>query len=227
MNSVAGKQSLKRILASPGVGKYSMVSKFLSVADKAVPAASSNTAAIHSAPVSPAVATTVPVPTDLDLLDSLVEQTLQSRPLADQVSATSARARETLPGRSSDQLASAESTVEDVVETSTAAQEVSTNSEIQELSKELQEVSKETKEQREQAMIAEKQRAINDLAAASAVPVAIDDKPVVVLPITAASKEEAKFKTTAYSVKWLWEWCQKIAKMFAGAVVYKEEVEEA
>jgi hypothetical protein len=48
---------------------------------------------------------------------------------------------------------------------------------------------------------------------------------VVVLPITEKSKEEAKFKSTKYSVRWLLEWCQKVAKIFSGAVVYKEEVE--
>jgi len=50
---------------------------------------------------------------------------------------------------------------------------------------------------------------------------------VVVLPITAKSKEEAKFKSTKYSVRWLLEWCDKIKKMFLGAVVYKEEVENS
>jgi len=218
MTSVSNQQSLQRILARPGVNKYATVSKFLTGA--------SNTGQVAS--VSETSEADV-AQTDLDLLDSLVEQTLLSRPSDDQSSAVSARAKETLSKFNSDQLANSEiaNTAEVSSEVLPSSQEIVASSEIQELSKELQEVSKETREQREQALIQEKQRAINDLAAASSTPVAVDNQPVVVLPITAASKEEAKFKTTAYSVKWLWQWCQKIAKMFAGAVVYKEEVEEA
>lgn len=231
MNSVSNQQSLQRILASPSVSKYATVSKFLAgkspVAAQPDPTASTM-ADSSTAAADLSVTSAVPsVQTDLDLLDNLVEQTLLNRPVASPA-VTSNRAKETLPVRNADQMIQPEqTTVEVSPEINADNQESVPNTEMQELSKELQEVSKETKEQREQALIAEKQRAINDLAAASTTPVAIDDKPVVVLPITAASKEEAKFKTTAYSVKWLWQWCQKIAKMFAGAVVYKEEIEEA
>jgi hypothetical protein len=216
---VSKTQSLQRMFSSAGANKYTLINKFLAGGTTA------SAAAVQTPPTSPVS----PAQADLDLLDSLVEQTLQSRPVDDQsAGATSTRAKETLPNRSVDQSNSTEQlSAETSPEAATAAQEAAPASEMQELSKELQEVSKETKEQREQAMIKEKQQAINDLAAASTTPVAVDNQPVVVLPITAASKEEAKFKTTAYSVKWLWEWCKKIGKMFAGAVVYKEEVEEA
>jgi hypothetical protein len=99
------------------------------------------------------------------------------------------------------------------------------NPELRELSQEIKEVSKESQEQREQALIKEKQQEINNLATEAVVPVAVSNQPVVVLPITTKSKEEARFKSTKYSVRRLLEWCQKIAKMFAGAVVYKEEVD--
>ena len=175
---------------------------------------------------------------DLDLLDQLVSQTILSRVAtpsvsqAPQVSSqTTARAKEFLANQVATESpivnaevnteATAESTSESVIE---SAPEALVSPEVAELSKELKEVSSETKEQREQAAIKEKQQEINNLAATVATPVAISDKPVVVLPITAKSKEEAKFKSTKYSVKWLVEWCVKVAKMFSGAVIYKEEV---
>ncbi len=241
-------RSLHRVLTSDRVAKYATIGKFLGVA----PVASTT----NQSPVSmPVVATTpvissasVPPSSDnpileldpnLELLDGLVAETLANKSSTLQVAATpqvavSTRAKEVVSATGQDLLAQAESVTEattDLQETGAEANVEAAptieSQEVQELTKELQEVSKETKEQREQALIQEKQRAINDLAAASTTPVAITDKPVIVLPITAKSREEAKFKSTKYSVKWLWEWSQKIIKMFAGAVVYKEEVEEA
>lgn len=169
---------------------------------------------------------------DLDLLDQLVTQTLVNQ--GDSLSTlsggqVSGRAKEVLNSQVSTDEEPLTST-ENSQETSLKSQEFSeslSNSEAVELSKELKEVSKETKEQREQAEIKQRQKEINNLVASSAVPVAVSDKPVVVLPITAKSKEEAKFKSTKYSVRWLLEWCDKIAKVFSGAVVYKEEIEDA
>jgi hypothetical protein len=167
---------------------------------------------------------------NLDTLDQLITQTLISRNDSVQTGQdspqVSSRAKEVLPNQAQ---ASAENAATEEVSKqieSISPVESAPNPEMAELSKELQEVSKETKEQREQAMIAEKQKEINNLAATVTSPVAISDKPVVVLPITVKSKEEAKFKSTKYSVKWLLEWCEKVAKMFSGAVVYKEEVSE-
>jgi len=166
---------------------------------------------------------------DLDLLDQLVSQTILNRvpaPSNDQApqvaSQGTARAKEFLATNAeANAEAKAESTTEAALE---SAPEALVSPEVAELSKELKEVSSETKEQREQAAIKEKQQEINNLAATVTTPVAVSDKPVVVLPITAKSKEEAKFKSTKYSVKWLVEWCVKVAKMFSGAVIYKEEV---
>ncbi len=220
--------SLKRIFTSSANNKYQMVSKLL-----APQGGQSNVSPTTPAPppAAPPQPTPSPNEPDLDLLDNLVEQAILNRQLvepASQIQGTApARAKEALANHSQDQADNSLEVSQSAPESGANSQEAITSPEIQELSKELKEVSKETNEQREQAMIKEKQQAINDLAAASAVPVAVTDQPVVVLPITAKSKEEAKFKTTAYSVKWLWEWCKKIGKMFAGAVVYKEEVEEA
>ncbi|MBU1033418.1 hypothetical protein KKI22_00505 [Patescibacteria group bacterium] len=175
---------------------------------------------------------------DLDLLDQLVSQTILNRvpaPSTDQApqvaSQGTARAKEFLANQVATESpivnaevnteATAESTTEAALE---SAPEALVSPEVAELSKELKEVSSETKEQREQAAIKEKQQEINNLAATVTTPVAVSDKPVVVLPITAKSKEEAKFKSTKYSVKWLVEWCIKVAKMFSGAVIYKEEI---
>lgn len=221
-------QSLKRIFASSKANKYVTVGKFL--APKVSPQPSDPQVNQASNIQLETSTEAIPQPdaelADLNLLDNLVEQSLLNHQLSDQnaqYNPAPARAKESLPV-SFDQNLSQEPTT---VETSAENHESISNPELQELSQEIQEVSKETKEQREQALIKEKQQAINDLAAASSIPVAVNDQPVVVLPITAASKEEAKFKTTAYSVKWLWEWCKKVSKIFAGAVVYKEEVEQA
>lgn len=231
---MANDHSLKRIFSSPSAQKYPTVGRFL-------PSLSSQKT-VFSAP-----ATQINSPTsiqdatqdseeNLDLLDKLVSEALLNRPSepiasADSSNLVSGRAKENLVS-----MGQAEPTKENVLapeatlDQAEAAQKVEVseslnNQEISELSKELQEVSKETKEQREQAEIAKKQQEINDLAASASTPVAVSDRPVVVLPITEKSKEEAKFKSTKYSVRWLWEWCQKVAKIFSGAVVYKEEVE--
>jgi len=221
---MANDHSLKRIFSSPSAQKYPTVGKFL-------PSLSSQKTVFNTSVTQPPVQTTKQDSEEnLNLLDDLVAQTLLSRsskqtaPVAP-ATPVSGRAKENLAN-----LSPSEQATENVapVEAPLAQAEASENlntPEINELSKELQEVSKETKEQREQAEIAQKQQEINNLVATASTPVAVSDKPVVVLPITEKSKEEAKFKSTKYSVRWLLEWCQKVAKIFSGAVVYKEEVE--
>lgn len=218
---MANNHSLKRIFSSPSAQKYPTVGKFLP--------SLSNQKTVFSAPP-------VQVPTqveqqdseeNLNLLDDLVTKTLLSRP-SSQPAPVSGRAKENLANlNASEQALENAVAVEASPEQAEAVDQAESlnTAEISELSKELQEVSKETKEQREQAEIAQKQQEINNLVASASTPVAVSDKPVVVLPITEKSKEEAKFKSTRYSVRWLWEWCQKVAKIFSGAVVYKEEVE--
>jgi hypothetical protein len=183
-------------------------------------------------PVSPPP-TSVPTPPpaastddeDLELLDNLVATTLLSRPQDQPQPTTGSRQKELLETAPAPVDSAQEATQEAAPEAGTEAAPAAESPELQELTAELREVSKETKEQREQAEIKEKQAAISELAKTAITPVSVSDKPVVVLPITAKSKEEARFKSPKHSVVWLWEWCKKIAKIFDGAVVYKEEVE--
>jgi len=218
---MANDHSLKRIFSSPSAQKYPTVGKFL-------PSLSNQKIVFDAPPVQiSAQADQQDSEENLNLLDDLVTKTLLSRP-SSQPAPVSGRAKENLAN-----LNTSEQTVENTVAVEASPEQAEAvdqaeslnTAEISELSKELQEVSKETKEQREQAEIAQKQQEINNLVASASTPVAVSDKPVVVLPITEKSKEEAKFKSTRYSVRWLWEWCQKVAKIFSGAVVYKEEVE--
>lgn len=234
---MSNDQSLKRIFSGLNANKYPTLGKFL-------PAFSKQKVVFSTKPDEVSNNDT-----DLELADQLIKQTLINRdhaviqdPVAIQDptnnAQSSARAKEILRSETTDALPITELDAESQLESNLNAetsdniessaefpQEIIANPELAELSKEIQEVSKETKEQREQALIKEKQQEIDNLATEVTTPVAISDKPVVVLPITAKSKEEAKFKTTKYSVRWLLEWCEKIAKMFSGAVVYKEEVD--
>lgn len=237
---MANDQTLKRVLSSSSIGKYPTIGKFLppSAASQAVFQAAATPMPVPAAKIEAMEAAEA----DLDLLDQLVGQTILNRAnpsSANQNSAAlvSSRAKEAQNNLPTSEVNQEQVATMEVPETVEAAEvvplaevagsaEVAPNQELAELSKELQEVSKETKEQRDQAEIKQKQQEISDLAAAAATPVAVSDKPVVVLPITAKSKEEAKFKSTKYSVKWLVEWCEKIAKVFSGAVVYKEEIED-
>ena len=222
---VSDNTSLKRILASQNLHKYQTMGKFLpSFFKQQVVFKGDNQSAAQVSDDNTDDA-------DLALADQLINQALLKRTTAaaepvDQVitqnSQASSRAKELLNEQVTQTPPVEEAPVEAPVETTS---EVATNPELVELSQEIKEVSKESKEQREQALIKEKQQEISNLATQATTPVAVSDKPVVVLPITAKSKEEAKFKSTKYSVKWLWEWCKKIAKMFSGAVVYKEEVD--
>lgn len=226
-NLVSNSQSLKRIFSGSNSSKYPTLGKFLPSFSKQQVVFSNNEDASAN-------------DGDLDLVDQLINQTLLQREVGttiqDQASNIPAtgRAKEILRNDVVESSQGTEPAVEANLESSADSnpesgpelpQEVIANPELAELSKEIQEVSKETKEQREQAMIKEKQQEITNLATEASVPVAVSNKPVVVLPITAKSKEEAKFKTTKYSVRWLLEWCKKIAKMVSGAVVYKEEVD--
>lgn len=210
-NLVSNDQSLKRIFSSSNSSKYPTLGKFL-------PSFSKQTVVFNNDNQTP------DKDGDLELLDQLVSQTLLNKTnvvpteVAYQPQATG-RAKEVLnkqmPTESNPIVESSQETPVEFI----------SNPELAELSKEIKEVSKETKEQREQALIKEKQKEIDNLVTEAVTPVAVSNKPVVVLPITAKSKEEAKFKTTKYSVRWLIEWCKKVAKMFSGAVVYKEEVD--
>lgn len=223
---VTSDKTLQRAFSSSNASKYQTVGKFFSVPAKIAPDPVKATA--NS--IEP---TDQDKQNDLDLFDKLVSQAVANQDLAN----SQQTPNQQVPSRAKEVLSAQAQEVVDQVETPVQAEvaenqednssvEAASSPEVAELSKELQEVSKETKEQREQAMIKEKQQQISDLAANATAPVAVSDKPVVVLPITAKSKEEAKFKSTKYSVKWLLEWCKKIAKIFSGAVVYKEEVED-
>jgi len=227
----------RSILQNAGVGnRYPTIGRFLTQSS-----ASSVTATPVVPPIDPVSAPAIPSTpaedqqpsADLDLLDNLVTQAVLNRsqqvePVV-QTSQQSSRQKEML--NTADSLPAQEAAVEANPEVLQTALEASENlsapesAEMQELSAELQEVSKETKEQREQAEIKEKQAAISELAKTATTPVSVSNQPVVVLPITAKSKQEARFKSPKYSVVWLWEWCKKITKIFEGAVVYKEEVD--
>lgn len=223
------------ILQSSGLAsRYPTLGKFLlGAADPAVPAANhvppvaSATSPVDPAPVAPTLSSD---DADLELLDNLVATTLLNR-AADQAqpaqspAPTGSRQKELLETQlvldSTNQEAAIEAAIDNPPEVAPAVD----SPELQELTAELREVSQETKEQREQAEIKEQQIALSELAKTATTPVSVSDKPVIVLPITAKSKEEARFKSPKYSVAWLWEWCKKIAKIFDGAVVYKEEPE--
>lgn len=60
---------------------------------------------------------------------------------------------------------------------------------------------------------------IEDLPSEAHPPVA---KPVIVIPITPQTAKEAKNKSPKYSIRWLWEFCKKMMRMFKGAVIYRE-----
>lgn len=223
--SVTDNQSLHRIFSSSDAGKYPTIGKifqFQPNTDQPSQDSTTNAAQSISAPQQ-----TNDDDQNLDLLDNLVSQAILShdqQTVSQTAPQTGSRAKELLPNEAqtveSNQIA--EQTTEAAIE---APRETVVSPEVSELSKELKEVTKEVKEQREQAEIKDQQQEINNLANAATTPVAVSDKPVVVLPITEKSKEEAKFKSTKYSVRWLWEWCKKVAKMFSGAVIYKEEID--
>ena len=210
---MSNSQSLKRIFSSSNASKYPTLGKLL-------PTFSKQTIVFKNDDNDD----------KLDLLDNLISQTLDNQSDKTTISSAnpsqgSARAKETLNNQLPIENTSVAETVQTPESQVEVPVEVVSNPELAELSKEIKEVSQESKEQREQALIKEKQQEIDRLATEVVAPVAVSNKPVVVLPITAKSKEEAKFKSTKYSVRWLVEWCKKIAKMFSGAVVYKEEVD--
>ncbi len=47
-------------------------------------------------------------------------------------------------------------------------------------------------------------------------------EPVIVLPITPEIEKRGKRKSPKFSIRWLVEWSQKVIKMFAGKVVYRQ-----
>lgn len=51
---------------------------------------------------------------------------------------------------------------------------------------------------------------------------AYPSRPVIVLPITQAMEDEGEKKSPKFSLRWLVEWSQKIIKMFAGKVIYRD-----
>lgn len=97
--------------------------------------------------------------------------------------------------------------------------------EIAEIGQEIAEIKEDDKEQEEE--LARKQQATIDQLASQAQSPPNQVKPVVVLPITERQKEQAKKKSTHSSLRWLAEWAEKIKKIFSGAVLYKEEVENS
>ena len=99
-------------------------------------------------------------------------------------------------------------------------------SEIRELGRELSEI-KEVDREQEAKELAEKQQSAIDQLAGQAQTAPSQVKPVVVLPITEKQKTEAKKKGLNFSLRWLAEWADKIKKIFSGAVLYKEEVENS
>ena len=167
----------------------------------------------------------------LDVLESLLSQNIanEAQIKAPPTQATGQRAKEILDNNISQTESQSEASIESSSEQT--VEKTIENPEVVELSKEIKEVSKEAREQKEAAEIKEKQEAINKLAqeVAENPPVAIqdDNPPVVVLPITEEDKKEARFKTTKSSLKWLVEWAEKISKIFSGAVVYKEELDQS
>ncbi len=48
-------------------------------------------------------------------------------------------------------------------------------------------------------------------------------RPVIVLPITEEIEDAGLKKNHTFSIRWLVEWSQKIIKMFAGKVIYRQE----
>lgn len=100
------------------------------------------------------------------------------------------------------------------------------SSEIAELGQELNEI-KEIDRELEEKELAKKQQSAIDQLANQAQTAPSQVKPVVVLPITERQKTEAKKKGLHFSLRWLAEWADKIKKIFSGAVLYKEEVENS
>jgi hypothetical protein len=102
----------------------------------------------------------------------------------------------------------------------------SESAEIAELGQELAEIKEIDKELDEQELAKKQQATIDNLANQAQLPVT-QVKPVVVLPITEKQQQLAKKKGIHFSLRWLAEWADKIKKIFAGAVLYKEEVENS
>jgi len=102
----------------------------------------------------------------------------------------------------------------------------SESAELAELGQELAEIKEVDKEQEDKEMAKKQQETINQLANRAQTP-AQTVKPVVVLPITEQQQKTAKKKSVYFSLRWLAEWAEKIKKIFAGAVLYKEEVENS
>ena len=117
-----------------------------------------------------------------------------------------------------EQVSEQQASVENVKSSETA--------EIAEVGQELAEIKEVNKEQEEQESTKKRQATIDNLANQARTP-STQVKPVVVLPITERQKEEAKKKGIHFSLRWLAEWADKIKKIFSGAVLYKEEVENS
>jgi len=100
------------------------------------------------------------------------------------------------------------------------------SAEIAEIGQELAEIREVDKEQEEQQSTKKQQATIDQLANQAKTP-STPIKPVVVLPITERQKQLAKKKGVHFSLRWLAEWAEKIKKIFSGAVLYKEEVENS
>jgi len=167
---------------------------------------------------------------------SLPTRSLRQKEIDQSVSAVSAEsAANSLNSEKIDQegdqaIANKESSIElkQVNEQQTLAENVksSETAEIAEVGQELAEIKEVNKEQEEQESTKKQQAAIDNLVDQAQTPSA-QVKPVVVLPITERQQELAKKKGVHFSLRWLAEWADKIKKIFSGAVLYKEEVENS
>ena len=100
------------------------------------------------------------------------------------------------------------------------------SAEMAEIGQELSEI-KEIDQDKEEQVLRQKQQADIDQLANQVQNPSAPVKPVVVLPITEQQQKIAKKKGIHFSLRWLAEWADKIKKIFAGAILYKEEVENS
>jgi len=202
-------QQQSSILASSNLSKYPALEKFLQVSQlqsqtgDSAGALSSNQA--------------------LDLLEEAINET-QSQAEVDLGSQTGGQKQKEVLSPVTEAAPAVEAAPKTNVEASVpveAAAEAGA-----ELGQELAEISKEVQEQRQAQDIKDQQTAINNLAQQAQQPLS-DVKPVVVLPITVTQEAQGKHKSPNFSLRWLVEWANKIKKIFSGAVLYQEEVENS
>jgi hypothetical protein len=244
---VPNDRNSSSILSNNKLANYSTLAKYLNASSNlgvdpqktksgkpdlgksAIPAASANSVDSNNDPEMES----------LEVLESLLSQNIATEAQAqtqdnsaNAVSGAANRAKEVVDNAAMEQVAEAAKQAESTEQTVEAAAEASPeNPEAAELAGEIKEMGKESREQREAAEIKEKQAAINKLVqeAANNPPIAIaeDNPEVVVLPITEKEEKSVRFSSSKNSLTWLVEWAKKIRKLFAGAVVYKEELDQS